>query len=143
MAIMHDGYSTIITFALSPGSGGVAFKEITVKPPGLDNGSIDITNMRTPLWRENWPKALRTLTPVTVMVEYDPLFLATISATLLGKNGLVTITYPDASLETLYGFLDKFDPSEHKEGERPTAMMTIQPTNIDPANVLQNPVLHA
>ncbi len=132
MSFLKDGYQTLIGFDSAPGIALYAnIKEKTVTPPGVDNtGSIDITTMRNAQWRTKFPKQLMTLTAMTFTVSYDPGFYASIVA-MTGQIDVITVYFPDGSTLAFYGFVDKIIPGENKEGEFPTATMTIEPTNMD------------
>lgn len=129
--ILRDGYSTIISFEIL--GGGALFKEKTVTPPGLDGGGmIDTTSMRNSVWRTRFPKALVTLSEMTVTVEYDPDLLIELISTVLNVNQLITVEFPDGSIFQFAGWLNEFKPQEHREGENPVATMTIIPSNVNP-----------
>jgi hypothetical protein len=141
MSYLTDGHPTLISFSLSP---TVKFKEIGVTPPGLDaGGPNDTTTMRNTAYRTMQPKHLVTLTPMTATCEYDPDCYDSIVADLLGENGQITVTFPDESTLTFWGWLDKFMPGELKEGTMPTATVTIQPSNQNNSNVEVPPVYAA
>lgn len=140
MTILHDGYQTLITFALNP---AVTFKEISITPPGLDGGdAIDTTTMHNVKWRTMQPKALITMTESSLTVAYDPVFLDEANA-MLNLNQLITLTFPDGSTWEFYGFLKNFTPGQHTEGERPTADCTVVCTNEDNSHVETDPVYTA
>jgi hypothetical protein len=128
MPILDDGFATLISFAENP---TVKFKEKSVTPPGLDaGGAIDTTTMRNTAYRTQAPKSLKTLTETSCTVAYDPEVYPEIEA-MLGVNQQITITWPDGSSRSFWGWLDKFTPGEHSEGEQPTAEISILPSNQD------------
>ncbi len=138
MAYLTDGYQTLISFALAP---SVPFKEIEVQPPGLDsNGALDTTTMRNIRYRTMQPKHLVTATEMKCTAQYDSVMYNTIVATLIGKNGQITVTLPDGHTLTIWGWLDKLVPNAHKEGEFVKAELTIHPSNQDNSGVEQAPV---
>jgi hypothetical protein len=53
--------------------------------------------------------------------------------TLLQVNQQITITFPDLSTVTFWGWLDTFTPGDLSEGEQPTAEITVIPSNQDSA----------
>lgn len=129
MARIDDGFSTTVAFAIDP---TVLFWEKTVKPPGMDSGGPnDTTTMRNTEFRTFAPKKLKTLTPMTMTVAYDPKVYDASGELMdmIGINGLVTITFPDGSDVAFWGYIDKFEPGDNRDGEQPTATVTIQPTN--------------
>lgn len=126
MARLRDGFSTTISFSDYP---SVEFWEKTVKPPGMDaGGPNDTTTMRNTRWRTRQPKQLVTATAVTVEVAYDPVVYEDIIS-MCGVNQEITITFPDDSTITFWGWLDKFEPGALTEGAQPTATATIEPSN--------------
>ena len=133
MAYINDGFPTTVSFALSP---TVKFKEKTITPPGMDGGGPnDTTTMRNIAKRTRQPKKLVTLTDMSMTASYDPECYTSIITNLINKNGLVTVTFPDGATLVFYGYLDKFMPGELREGEQPTASITVVPTNQDNSGV--------
>ena len=124
--ILRDGHSTILTFANIP---NVNFLEKEITPPGVDGGGEnDVTTMRNEVWRTRQPKKLKTLTPLTLTVAYDPAIYDDVEAQLQVVQ-LVTITFPDGSEVDFFGWIDSFLPGTNVEGEQPTAEMTVIPSN--------------
>lgn len=125
--ILTEGFSTIVTFSL----GAVAFAEKTVQPPGLDGGGPnDTTTMRNTAFRTMQPKKLITATPVKGKCAYATSAYTTLLAQI-NKNQLITVTFSDLTKVAIWGYLDKFEPQEVKEGSQPEADFTVQPTNQD------------
>ncbi len=137
--LLPDGYQTLISFAANT---SVSFWEKTVKPPGLDGGdAIAQTTMHNTAYRTMAPRALKTLTESTCVCAYDPNVYNQIIA-LINVRTSITVHFPDGSTLSFFGFLQKFEPSEVKEGDQPEATVTIHPTNYDPvAHVESAPVL--
>ena len=139
MTIQGDGYQTFIDFdedLLSSGlvvlTDEMAEKEIT--PPGVAGGGAnDASTMRNELWRTMSPKSLRTLTPCTAVVAYDPELYREMEA-MININQLITITFPDGSTLKFWGWIDDFSPGASVEGSQPTATITIIPSNQDGDN---------
>lgn len=138
MSQMKDGFSTIIAMPQS----GIQFSEVTIKPPGFDmGGKIDITSMRNDTMRTYATKSLMTVTDITCTVKWDPAYYDTLmhAANGMGVERLIVITFPDLSTISFYGFIDKFEPQEHREGELPLANLTISCTNlVDDVETLPN-----
>lgn len=127
---LDDGFATLILLANLP---SVKFYEKEVTPPGYaGGGAIDTTTMRNTAYRTSAPKQLKNLTPVTAVVAYATDCLEDVWDEI-GVNQLITITYPDGSTIAFYGWLDEFTPSNHTEGEQPTATITIIPSMRDTA----------
>lgn len=134
--ILTEGFSTILTFSL----GAVQFAEKTVQPPGLDSGGPnDTTTMRNTRWRTMQPKKLVTATPIKGKCAYATSAYQTL-LTQLGQNQQITVTFSDLTKVTIWGYLDKFEPQEVKEGSQPEADFTVQPTNQDNSGNEQAPV---
>jgi hypothetical protein len=125
---LEDGFSTIITMA---NAANVAFWEQSVKPPGFDGGDlIPQTTMRNSVWRTFAPRKLKTLTAMTFKAAYDPKVIGDIN-NQMNINQLYTVTHSNGAKWSFYGVLNKFDPDEETEGNKPTASCTITPTNRD------------
>jgi hypothetical protein len=140
MAYIEDGFSTTIDFAAAP---NVKFKEVGVTPPGIDGGGpVNTTTMRNTEWRTQNPKHLKTLTPMTGTFEYDPAVYDDIVA-MCNVNQQITVHFPDGSTLLFWGWLDKFTPGENKEGERPTASVTIECSNQNASQDETAPVYSA
>lgn len=129
MAFLNDGFPTTIDFDLAP---TVKFKEKTITPPGMDGGGPNKTStMRNIRYHTKQPKGLIDMSAMTTTVSYDPECYDSVEQDLLNKNGQVTINFPDGSMLTVYGWLDKFMPQEISEGEQPEAEITIEISNQD------------
>lgn len=146
---LDDGYQTIIHFAEDP---NVSLWEKSVKPPGLDAGDpIDTTTMRNATWRTQSPRALVTLTEMTIVAAYDPVMYDRAVGDLGGAvspggyPGLlnvpttITVEFPDSTKLAFYGYMRLFEPQDHEEGTQPTANVTIVPTNQDPSDGSEQP----
>lgn len=132
--MLKDGYRSVIASSLNP---TVSFWEKTVKPPGLDGGdAIPQSTMHNATWRTFASRSLKELTPITVVAAYDPNVYSSgqIGSLINDDTGSWTVTFRDLSTLDFFGFLQKFEPSELKEGEQPEATITIQPTNWDRTN---------
>jgi len=126
---LDDGHQTLITFEADP---DIELWEKSVTPPGIDGGDgVDTTTMHNTTYRTMSPRSLFTLTPMTTTMAYDPVFY-TRALDLINVETTVTITFPDGSTLSFYGFLKSFEPGELAEGAQPTASVSIVPTNQDP-----------
>lgn len=127
-----DGYQALITIS---GATTVSLWEKAVTPPGVDGGeAIPLTTMHTTRYRRFGPRALITLTPVSMSVGYDPAVYDTIISLVNSRTTTITIEWYDGSTLAFYGFLQKFEPQQLQEGAMPEANCTIVPTNWDPTN---------
>lgn len=133
---MDDGFPTTIAFARDP---DVSLWEKTVKPPGIDGGDpVDTNTMHNVAWRTKSPRKLKTMTESTITAAYDPKVITQI-VELVNMEGSITVHYPDGSTLSFYGYLQKFEPSDMKEGEQPEASVTIVTTNQDPVTGSEEP----
>lgn len=129
--MLKDGFKTRITFASKP---NVRLWIKTAKPPGLDGGdAIEQTTMHNDNWRTFAPRSLKTLTEVKAKCAYNPAVYDQIAA-LINVEDSITALFPDGSTLDFFGFLQKFEPSDHEEGKQPEAEVTIRPTNWDYTN---------
>ncbi len=139
MTIQTDGYQTTIEFDSDLLSSGLVvltdeMEEKEITPPGIAGGGAnDASTMRNTLWRTMSPKSLRTLTPCTLVVAYDPELYNEMEA-MINDNQQITITFPDDSTLVFWGWIDEFAPNASIEGEQPTATITIIPSNQDGDN---------
>jgi hypothetical protein len=142
MSRIDDGFATIISFANNP---TVKFYEKTVTPPGIDGGGPnDTTTMRNTAYRTRAPKKLKSMTRMTATCSYDPIVFSPSEVwAMTNVNQLITVTFPDGSEVSFYGWLDKFDPGEAREGEQPTATVTIECSNQNLSGVETAPVYSA
>jgi hypothetical protein len=145
MARITDGFSTIISFA---DFATVKFYEAEVTPPGMDaGGPNDTTTMRNTTYRTRQPKKLKSLSSMTLVAQYDSAVFATSGSgsvwAMIGKNQLITVTWPDGATFAFWGWLDKFIPNQIKEGEPPTATVTIEPSNMNASFAETAPVFTA
>lgn len=125
-AYLNDGYSTKIAFALD---SDIEFWEKSVQPPGLDIGDkIETTSMLNTEWKTFAAQSLKTLTDSTVTASYDPLLYSSIQ-NLIGKNGWITVHFPNGDKLDFVGYLQSFVPQSHEIGAQPTCSIKINPTN--------------
>ena len=138
MTIMGDGYQTTIDFSSSLMTSDALtltlMEEKEITPPGIAGGGAnDASTMRNATWRTMSPKSLRTLTPVTIVVAYDPALYDEMVA-MINVNQLIRIEFPDGATLDFWGWLDEFTPGASVEGSQPTATLTIIPSNQDADN---------
>lgn len=145
MARIDDAWQTLITLT---GSGDAAAHnnlfsadnnlirlfEKRITPSGMRRGGpTDTTTMRNALYRTSAPKKLRTLTPMTARVAYDPRAFGTLLG--LANSGLmvtVRVTWPNGWHLEFPGWVDEFLWDEMREGEQPEATITICPSMVNP-----------
>lgn len=136
---MADGLKTTVALQNVP---GLRVWELTVKPPAIDGGDpIDTTTMHNVAWRTKDAKHLKTLMPHTTKNMLDPDVISDLIAQV-NINQSITVAFPDHTTLTYYGYMQKAEFSDFKEGERPEVDITWVPTNWDPvAFAEQGPVL--
>lgn len=128
MSFLKDGFSTKVVFSLVP-LAKVRAKRVT--PPGLDGGGpIATDTMHNTATRTKSPKALITMTSLVFSAKYDPAAYDDMLL-MINVNQLIEVDFPDGSILQFWGYVDKFMPGEHVEGDMPLATITIEPTNED------------
>ena len=138
---MPDGYQSLIAFSTAP---SIKLWEKSVKPPGLDGGEgIDTSTMFNLVYRTKSARHLVSLDNSTMVCAYDPDVYADI-LNQVNREQAITVIFPDHSTLSFFGFLQKAEPGELKEGTFPEITITIVVTNWDPvAFVEQGPVFTA
>jgi hypothetical protein len=127
---IDDGFSTLVTLENLP---TVKIYEKSVTPPGISGGGpIDTTTMRNQSLRTQSPKQLKTITPMTMTVAIASEAIEDVKDQI-NVNQLITVTLPDGSGQTFWGWINEFTPGEFVEGEQPTYTITIEPSNHDNA----------
>lgn len=141
MSLLVDGFQTLVDFQVQYNGQNLSFlmQEREVQPPAMEVGKIDTTTMRTQVVRTASSKSLITIDVLTMHVQYDPVAYAALGPQgafpLLGLLGLVTVYFPDGSSWENFGWMDKFTPTSHKEGEFPTAELKVDWRNKNNAGL--------
>lgn len=144
MAFLNDGFSTIIGFLNVANPAVFKILEKTVTPPGMSGGGpIDITTMRNIALRTKSPKHLQQMDDMALTAAYDPDAYVVAFNSLINVNQEITVTFPDLSTLTFWGYLNEFKPQEHREGEQPLANLAIICTNVDDSGIETDPVFVA
>lgn len=135
---LDDGYQTLVTIAADT---DIAFWEKSITPPGLDGGDAnDTTTMHNTTYRTFAPRALKTMTEMSLVAAYDPDIYDEILA-VINTETTITVTFPDGSTLAFFGYVRTFAPSEVVEGGQPEATITVQPTNQDTTGAEQAAVM--
>lgn len=135
---LTDGYRTLFTFKNNPAIQLWVTLEGGLKPGGFDTeGEIKIGTMHAKRFRMKASKKLITHQPTTLTCFYDPAVLSVLTASILNGGQLgfettITLTFPDSSTWAFYGYLNKFEPGDHKEGVAPTATCEIVAISREP-----------
>jgi len=125
---LDDGFSTTIELENLP---TVKLYEREVTPPGYTNDNpINTTTMRNTAYRTQAPRKLKSLMKMTVIAAYATEVYPSIWGQI-GINQVIMVKFPDGSGLHFHGYIQEFLPATHKEGEQPTATLTIQPTMRD------------
>ena len=138
---LEDGHPTKVTICSRP---SLLIWEKTASPPPVEGGdAIDTTTFFNTTWRTSAPRALKTLDEFTYTGAYEPGIYGTDEImAAVNRRDTITVEFPDGSTLAFYGYLRRFEPGEHVEGEMPMATITIVPTNWDPTNSTEEaPVL--
>ncbi len=134
MATLHDGLQTILTV----GDTNLVC-ELEVTPPAIDGGDpIDLSCMRSGAWAPMYARRRKRAGPMTILVSWNPeVYFHNFAVGVLENririnvNQLMILYFPNGATLTFWGFITKFEPQAMKEGERPTANLTIQLSFLD------------
>ena len=142
MGKLADGFTSTFATLLNIGDGSLVC-EIEVTPPEIDGGEmIPQDCMRSGTLGVALPRSRFRFMPITAVVSWDPdvygVTLGVVAGTgvLINVNQVNYIQFPNGRRLTFYGAVTKFTPSPLKEGERPTATVTLGFTNIHPSTGL-------
>lgn len=138
MGRLSDGFKTIVTLSNVP---TVKIYETDVTPPGADaGGRNDQTSMRNTSLRTAKPKKLKSITAISFAGAIDEESYSVLIGQV-GLNQQVTVTLPSTRTIVVYGWVDKFTPTGHKEGDRPIYNFTIEVSNLDGSDNETGPVI--
>lgn len=140
MVMLRDGHPTLLGFA---SNATIKMKIISITPPAVEGGSEkNVTNMENAVWRTMAPPVLKTLSALTMTVQYDSAVYPEI-VTLVNLNDDVELEFPDGATLDFRGWAQSFTPSEHVEGEQPTAELVVMPSLLNASGVETAPVYTA
>lgn len=126
MAYIYDGQSTTFSFGTTV---ALRFREKRVTPPDYKGGGpLDGTDMRNVNMRTKASKKLITAGQMKTSGYYDP-FLYSQFVSNIQVNQTINLLFPDFSLVVFYGWLEEFNPEEHREGENPMAELIMEISN--------------
>ena len=128
--ILPNGFKTLITIA----GVSAAFEPVDVTPPSLmADDAVEQTNMLNANWRTFLGGALITQGDIQVTVHYSVAAYDQIKA-ILRQNRAVTVRFPDGSSLMTYCIIQGFEPSALTINEKPTATLTLKPSNLTTSN---------
>lgn len=134
---LFDGFTTKIAMQLAP---AVDLWEKSVTPNGVDGGDpVDQTTMWNQAWRTQTPRKLKSLMDCTAVCAYDPIVYQTMIS-IINIIQQLTVYFSDGSTLAYWGWVRKFEPNEHKEGEQPEATVTLTHCGFDPQFPAGKPV---
>jgi hypothetical protein len=128
--ILPNGFKTTIAI------DGIAalFEPVDITPPSLmADDAVEQTNMITNNWRGFLGGALLTMGDVSITVHYSVAAFNQIRD-ILRQNRAVTIRFPDGSNLLVYCIIQGFEPSALTINEKPTATLTLKPSNLTTSN---------
>ena len=141
---LEDGQNTVIAFGSYPTA---LIYAKTVAPPGIigegldgEKGWLETTSNENTAWRTFIPKKFKALSPCVLVAAYNPTVYSTI-VSMAQINQLITITFPDGTVITFYGWLGHFVPQPIEKGEQPTAEIIIYPSNLNGSEVETGPTV--
>lgn len=127
---IRDGYATLFTLGAFP---GIQLYERETTPPGIDGGGpIESTTMRNARWRTKDPKTLVGIGDVMATVCYASAAYEDILTTAVNTPDSLLLFWPDGATLLVNGYVDKFSPTGHSEGNLPTANFVFVITNRNP-----------
>jgi hypothetical protein len=128
--ILRNGHRTLIEIV-----GLTArFEEVSLNPFGVEaDDSVEQTNMRTNNWRGFLGGALLTATEMSVKVHYAPGAIEQL-VPILRTNRAIRVIFPDGANVLVYCIVQSFVPDEHTTNEKPTATLTLRPSNLTTSN---------
>lgn len=137
---LKEGFPIKFTLSLLPTA---EYREISVKGSGIDGGdAIEITTQHNTNRETFYPRVLKKNDTVTAECAYDPVIYSTLETIINNPNCVGTETFPEGTTYCYWGYLQKFERSDMKKGERPTITISFVVTNYDPvAHVEVAPVL--
>lgn len=133
--MLEEGFPCSLMFARFP---NIALWPKGFTPPGADGGdAIDITTQVNVRVKTKAARTLYMSPDLKLTVAFDPKTLYQCTNSMINQEGSCTFYWPDGSYLDFYGYLQKFEPKELKEGEHPEADVTVVMTNWDPVNKIE------
>jgi hypothetical protein len=128
--ILSNGFKTTIAI------DGVSalFEPVDITPPSImSDDAVEQTNMLNSNWRTFLGGALLTMGDISVTVHYAVGAFDQIKA-VARQNRAVTVRFRDGSSLLVYCIVQGLEPSALTINEKPTATLTLKPSNLTTSN---------
>jgi hypothetical protein len=128
--ILPNGFKTTIVI------DGISalFEPVDITPASLTaDDAVEQTNMLNNNWRTFLGGALLTMGDISITVHYSVAAFDQIK-NILRQNRVVTVRFPDGSSLLTYCIIQGFEPSALTINEKPTATLTLKPSNLTTSN---------
>jgi len=140
--MLQEGHGSTLSFA-SFASLFLKIDPESATPPGVDGGDkIDTTTLSNTNVKTGAPPDLKEITAGSATCSYDPEML-TEAMSAVNVNNLITYTFNNGDSWSFWGYLKSFTPGENATGEKPTADIEIEVTNVNDSDVETVPVFAA
>jgi len=115
----------------------ISFWEKTMGAPAIEGGDpIDQSTMHNTTWMTQLPPTLLKLESFTLTAAYDPNLISQAIAQK-NVNQTLTVTWPDGSTLSFYGWLRKTEFADMSHGTLPEVTITLEASNIDPTTMTE------
>jgi hypothetical protein len=128
--VLPNGFKVLIAIdGITP-----LFELVSITPPSLTaDDAVEQTNMLTNNYRTFLGGALMTYGDIQLTVNYA-VGVYDQMRSFIRRNRVVTIIMPDGTRLIGYCIVQGFEPSELTINERPTATLTLKPSNLTTSN---------
>jgi hypothetical protein len=131
--MLENGFKVQIAFQTS-GATLLAEMEINdAQLPGIEGGgAIPQTTMSNLNVRTQLPKLLKTITAGNLTISFSAAALTQFYANVQ-VNQQMTFTLPNNGTYTVWGWIETFNPAPFREGEKPSAAVRLEISNLNNA----------
>lgn len=128
--VLPNGFKVLIAIdGITP-----LFELVSITPPSLmADDAVEQTNMLNNNYRTFLGGALMQYGDISLTVHYAVGAFDQMRS-FIRRNRVVTITMPDGTRIIGYCIVQGFEPSELVINERPTATLTLKPSNLTTSN---------
>jgi hypothetical protein len=134
MAFAISGDGTTLTIG-----SGINLCWVTLAALGASVETLDATCLSNSTWTTKKPSLLKDVPDLSFTAKFDPAELAGIRGEV-GVNQLLVLTYPDASTDTFWGYLQDFTPDAGAVSTVWEMSGTIVVSNMNGSDVETGPV---